>query len=153
MSTDLIELSANDAPRAARLHAAAFDKPWSAAALAEIFSLPGTLAMGVETDADLRAFISIQIVGDEGDIQTLAVQPASRRQGLASKLLLRSHDVLGQRGVKRIMLDVAEDNHAARALYSALGYRMDGKRPGYYRRGPKSRIDAVLMSHLIERKY
>ncbi len=153
MNDDIIELNANDAPRAAGIHAAAFDTPWSAKALEEVFSSPATLALGVETGGSLRAFISIQITGEEGDIQTLAVLPASRRQGLAGKLLIRGHDVLEQRGVTRIMLDVAEDNHAALALYSAHGYVIDGRRAGYYRRRSGCRVDAVLMSRRIGRKY
>jgi ribosomal-protein-alanine N-acetyltransferase len=53
---------------------------------------------------------------------------------------------LGERGIGRITLDVAEDNIAARRLYEGLGFTEDGRRPGYYTTGRDIPAAAILMS-------
>jgi ribosomal-protein-alanine N-acetyltransferase len=42
-------------------------------------------------------------------------------------------------------IEVGASNHAARALYAALGFTEAGLRPGYYRRGQGPAEDAILM--------
>ena len=59
-------------------------------------------------------------------------------QGLVSRL--------GERGIARITLDVAEDNAPARALYDRLGFAEDGRRPNYYTTGRDIPAAAILMS-------
>lgn len=115
----------------ARLHAAAFqqDRPWSEPEFAALLAQPGALLLG-----DGRAFLLARITLDEAEILTLATDPANHRQGLAAKLLGAFHGEAAARGARRAFLEVAEDNAPARALYHGHGYRLTGRRPGYYRR-------------------
>jgi ribosomal protein S18 acetylase RimI-like enzyme len=39
-------------------------------------------------------------------------------------------------------LEVREGNRAARAMYESLGFRVEGKRPGYYE---EEREDGIIM--------
>ena len=66
--------------------------------------------------------------GGEAEILNLAVDPAHRRQGVASALL-RDAD-LGR--FEEVYLEVRESNSAARALYAAFGFVESGVRPNYY---------------------
>lgn len=92
-------------------------------------------------DEKTRAFVSERggfaigwKVADELELHLVAVEPAQRRNGIATALLERFCD-----GATH--LEVEADNTAARALYTRLGFEEVGRRSGYY--GPNR--DAVLM--------
>jgi ribosomal-protein-alanine N-acetyltransferase len=107
------------------------------------------LALGVESVGAIVAFLIAQTVAGETDILTVATDPAERRKGLASQLIDALIARAGERGVSRIMLDVAEDNVAARQLYRDHGFVEDGRRPRYYRAGRDIPVDAILMSRML----
>lgn len=60
-------------------------------------------------------------------LEDLFVRDEARRSGLGRALVEAAIERAGQRGCKRIELDVAEDNAPARALYEACGFRTDWK--------------------------
>lgn len=80
--------------------------------------------------------------GGQGDIQTLAVAPDFRRQGIAREILLALLSEASSRGVSEVFLEVRADNQPARALYESEGFREIARRPGYYQPGS---VDAVVM--------
>lgn len=80
--------------------------------------------------------------GSDGDIQTIAVSPDARRQGIGRGLMLGVHSIAGELGVREIFLEVREDNPHARALYESLDYEEIGVRPGYYQ---PDNVDAIVM--------
>ena len=53
------------------------------------------------------------------------------------------------RGARRIFLEVAEDNAAARALYAAFGYTEIARRRDYYRTQTGQRRDALVMEKTL----
>jgi [ribosomal protein S18]-alanine N-acetyltransferase len=107
---------------------------------------PSVLTLGIELYGDLAAFVMVQTVAGEADILTIATEPDHRRKGLAATLIRALVNRMGERGVSRITLDVAEDNAPARALYTVHGFTEDGRRPRYYTTGRDVPVDAVLMS-------
>lgn len=52
----------------------------------------------------------------------MAVEPHSRRRGIAASLLKAAEDVARERGLGFVSLMVTEDNAAARELYAQAGY-------------------------------
>lgn len=149
MTLPIIILRPDDAGRAAMLHMDSFDDPWSAASIRGLLLDPGILSLGIEIDGALAAFIMTQTVAGETDILTIATDPVRRRSGLATQLLESLLKRLGERGVGRVTLDVAEDNVAARALYKAHGFTEDGRRPRYYSAKRDIPVDAILMSRSL----
>lgn len=79
--------------------------------------------------------------GGQGDVQTIAVAPATRGIGLGRALMHALITEARRRHVAEIFLEVRADNPIARALYDSLGFEQIGVRPRYYRGG----IDAVHM--------
>lgn len=55
----------------------------------------------------------------------LFVDPAARRSGAGRALLLAAHAQAQARGMHRLDLSTARDNHAAQALYASLGWVRD----------------------------
>ena len=79
---------------------------------------------------------------DEAWVQTMAVAPAARGQGLGARLLLELLDEAARRGQRTVRLEVRSDNAPAQRLYERHGFVREGVRRGYYQ---PSGTDAVLM--------
>ena len=131
----------SDPEALAALHAEAFDRPWDAAALRDLLSQTGVL-----TEAEADGFILIRVVADEAEILTLAVRPAARRRGIASRLTAQAARSARALGATRLFLEVAEDNAPARALYTSLGFQPVGRRRGYYARPDGPPVDALMLA-------
>lgn len=129
------------AARLAVLHAEAFDAPWDTAAFESLLGQAGVhLAEGPD------GFILMRTVADEAEILTLAVRPGARRRGVGAELVARGAAQAVARGARRLFLEVADDNEAARALYARAGFEEAGRRPRYYARADGSRRDALLLA-------
>lgn len=146
MTHPVIVLRAEDAGRMSQLHMRCFDDPWSAISFRGLLLDTSILTLGVELNGELVAFAMAQTIAGESDILTVATAPEHRRKGLGATLISAFINRLGERGVSRITLDVAEDNAPARALYRGFGFTEDGRRPRYYTAGRDVPVDAVLMS-------
>lgn len=119
----------------ANLHAKCFPhKPWGAGDFADLKK------SGCDIIASQNGFIVYRVVADEAEIITIGVVPNARRGGIAAAMLGIVAGELKKRGVKKIFLEVAENNTAARQLYAANGYTHIGVRPKYY-----DGVDAILM--------
>ncbi|MGB9153323.1 MAG: GNAT family N-acetyltransferase, partial [Alphaproteobacteria bacterium] len=105
---------------------------------------PTTQAWVVGEDGISQGFILCQIAGDEAEILTFCVSPSARRRGAGQSLLASLLATAKQQNVSRVFLEVAADNQVALALYEKAGFRPNGKRTGYYRRGEHA-VDAVML--------
>ena len=119
---------------------------WSSAAVGELLSLPGTHCFLASLDDSPAGYLLARLVEDEGDILSVGVCPAYRRRGLAHALLSRLAIRALEIGVRRLFLEVAESNAAARACYLADGWREVARRPGYYELGNNKHCDALVFS-------
>lgn len=88
------------------------------------------------------AFCIAWIIFDELHINTLAVSPEHRRQGVATFLLQAVMADAAQEGARRATLEVRESNTAALQLYARLGFAVSARRPGYY---TNPREDALIL--------
>ncbi len=130
----------------AETHRAAFASGgvWSAADFAGFLSDPTVTLHG-----DARCFALIRRIADEAEILTLATRPDLQRGGRARAMLAAACDAQRAAGTARIVLEVAEDNLAARTLYDRAGFTPVARRQGYYRRGDGSRVDALILARLL----
>jgi ribosomal-protein-alanine N-acetyltransferase len=117
---------------AAALHARCFDSAWNNAALVEILAMPGSFGALAQIGDQPVGLVIALAVGTEAEVLTLAVLPEFRRRGIARRLLEWVADRLSGAGCQRLLLEVAEDNAAARTLYGKLGFAEVGRRPSYY---------------------
>ena len=123
----------------AAIHAEAFPagERWGADALGLQLGLPGAFGLLAEAEG----FVLARVAADEAEILTLAVLPSSRRRGLATALLQAAMLRAARSGAAAMLLEVAETNAAARALYAAQGFVQVGLRRGYYAAG----VDALVL--------
>ncbi len=80
----------------------------------------------------LVGFVIARRVADELEILNLAVEPAHRRCGVASRSLEAALESGRARGAKRAFLEVRESNTGAIAFYQRRGFVRAGRRPRYY---------------------
>jgi len=67
-----------------------------------------------------------------GRIYSVAVDPCCRGQGVGEALVRALCDALGDRGVRRIYLEVETNNSAALHLYERLGFKQTDTLADYY---------------------
>jgi ribosomal-protein-alanine N-acetyltransferase len=97
---------------------------------------------GAGGEMELVGYICFWVVFEELRVMNVAVAPPWRRQGIARELL---HQALrhGQRqGARRALLEVRASNLAGIQLYQLAGFRVWGRRQGYYSHPTE---DAILM--------
>lgn len=123
---------------------------WGAAWVARLLALPGAvcaLALAPDDPPCPVGFALCLPAGEAFDLAAIGVLAGRRRAGIARRLLARCEDGARAAGARRIMLEVADDNAAARAFYARCGFRETGRRPGYYRaRAGAAARDALVLS-------
>lgn len=135
-------MEAGDIPQIAYLETVCFSDPWSERSIAsELENRLACWLVAVE-DSTVLGYIGSQTVLDGTDIMNIAVAPEARRQGIGELLLNSLIDILKERGVHFLMLEVRQSNAAAIALYRKSGFAEVGVRPNYYR---NPRENALIM--------
>lgn len=132
----------------AELHAQGFAHGWSEAEFESLLASAACLCEGgfEGENGPLSGFLLSRKAADEAEILTIAVASRQRRRGIGKELLRRQMRRLAECGVKRLFLEVAEDNVAALALYRSLGFREEGRRKGYYRRVDGPAANALVLA-------
>lgn len=110
---------------------------WSDQALAaELGGVPCTRWVVVaDADGEPVGFAVLMAAGATADVLRVAVTEAYRRRGLGRLLLDALAAEAARRGCEAVLLEVAEDDVTARALYLAAGYAEIARRDDYYGRG------------------
>ena len=137
------------APVLAAIHWGAYEAPWSEADIGRLLASPGVFALMAENDGAPVAFVLARVVADEAEVLTLATLPHSRRRGFGLALMEGAAEMAKAHGARRLLLEVAEDNFAALALYERLGFQTVGKRHAYYARADGARDARVLSLDLF----
>ena len=127
----------------------AFGESWTRAQCAGILPMSGVV-MTLACDSDRPiGFTLTRSVADEAELLLIAVVPEARGIGVGSALMQRFIETSALSGVHRLHLEVREGNPAV-ATYARHGFRVHGRRAGYYKAKNASLIDALTMGRTIE---
>ena len=132
------------APIAATIHKACFDRGWTEKEFQKLLALPTSRLWMTE-----EGFLLCSEVADEMEILTICVLPEFRRQHIAHDLLYELFCYAKAQNIKRIFLEVAEDNEAAQKLYLSVGFEQTGRRKEYYAR-KNGNVDALCLTKNIK---
>jgi ribosomal-protein-alanine N-acetyltransferase len=112
---------------------ASFSMPWSRGAFVyEIEKNRVARCWVMREGGRVAGYLCLWEVADEVHITNVAVRPACRRRGIARALLARVLDDASRRALSVVGLEVRPTNAEARALYESFGFRVVGRRRGYY---------------------
>jgi len=122
---------------------------WPANEYDRIFDPGGVPRFAFVTEANERiaGFIVVRRVGNEWELENVAVAQACRRHGFGRALIQSALDLAKQEKARSMFLEVRESNQPARSLYSQLGFRETGRRPAYYSHPVE---DAITYEIVIE---
>lgn len=123
-----------DLPALVALERAAFSDPWTPAMLREALAEPSSVALVAEgEDGVFLGAVLARHAAGEGEILSIAIDPAHRGAGHGRALLEAALAALLAAGVATVWLEVRRSNEAAQRLYAGAGFVAVGVRRGYYR--------------------
>jgi len=128
-----------------------YGEAWTEAQTLSMLALPGVWLSLAWVEGRPAGFALNRIVADEAELLLLAVSPQFRRLGIGMTLIERSRMISRQRNGFRLHLEVRHNNPAIE-LYSKAGFRLVGRRPGYYRGNDGQIHDALTLSCSLERR-
>jgi len=112
---------------------ASFQTPWSRSAFRyELTQNRVARSWVVRSGRQLVGYICLWEIGHEIHVTNIAVHPSFRRRGAARALLERTLDDARAAGAELVFLEVRPTNSEALALYESMGFRVIGRRKGYY---------------------
>ena len=122
-----------------------FGERWTLDQLRGMLIMPGILLL-IHADEAGKAhgFALFSRVLDEAELLLLGVDPVNRRQGVATRLLDAGVEMLIEKGVKSLFLEV-RDGNVAMNLYSTYGFNAIGRRRDYYHGGANEKFDAITL--------
>jgi ribosomal-protein-alanine N-acetyltransferase len=120
---------------------------WRASDFAFLLKEPayGGFAIALGQPSKVIGFIDWRIVGDEAEIYAFCVLPEHRKKGFGQKLLKVLLEEAYKRGIKKVFLEVSEENFVGKHLYRIFGFREIGRRYGYYTRAPDGGKTAIVL--------
>ena len=134
---DLADLDAIE-----QIERVSYRTPWSRSMFASEIAKPSSICLGAFEGDELVAYLIVSRYVDAWHVMNVAVEPARRRQGIASLLLRRLFELTAGRSRRGYTLEVRVSNAGAIRLYEELGFRPRGVRRGYY---TDNREDALIM--------
>lgn len=103
--------------------------PWSIDTMMAAVSF-GTIFF---VDDNVNGYGSIKLIDDVAEINNICVDYSHRKKGIATAIIKYMLQYACNKGVKKVLLEVAEDNKEAIALYAKNGFCSLYTRPNYYK--------------------
>ena len=120
-------------PSVLRIEGKVYPRPWSAGLfLSELAQKNSRAYYVARNQGRVVGYAGVMILGDEGHVTNIAVDPAFHRHRIGMRLLLALVDAARERGVRSMTLEVRRANAGAQAMYRTFGFETVGVRKGYY---------------------
>ena len=126
----------------------AFGEAWSRRQISDALARPRTFCLLGHAPGNpdqAHGFALSRQVLDEEELLLIAVKPAWRKQGVATRLLEGLCRAASERGVLRLFLEM-RDGNPAQTFYQNFGFSQIGCRPAYYRNAAGGPIDALTLA-------
>lgn len=139
-------MTTDDLPRVLDIERASFAVPWTPVTFRGLLGRSDAHLHVAESAGEVVGYAVVWIVLDQAELGDLAVVAERRGEGIGTALLRHVLELVREHGVREIYLEVRESNEGARRLYERHGFRLAGRRPGYYSR-PKE--DAWVLRRVV----
>ncbi len=124
-----------------------FTTPWQAETFLSLIGRPTSELWVMEHSvAGIVAYAVLWCILDQAELANIAVRSEYRGQGYASRLLERVLQIVRDREVETIYLEVRASNTRALELYERFGFSQVGVRKNYY---DKPTEDALVMRLVV----
>lgn len=129
-----------------RIEQRCYSVPWSDATFRGLLRRRDADLVVAECQGAVVGYAVFWQVLDQGELGNVAVDPASRRHGIARRLVAEVMERAAGRGVRELFLEVRPSNTGARQLYDSYGFVPVGRRRNYYQEPVE---DAVVMRVML----
>jgi [ribosomal protein S18]-alanine N-acetyltransferase len=134
-----------DAARLSQLHRASFHRGWGEGEFETMLAERNTFAQRLMQGRAPIGFIISRMAADEAEILSVAVASNQRGRGYSRDLLASHLGHLAGYGIRRVFLEVEENNAPAVRLYTRAGFQTVGRREQYYRDATGTKLNALVM--------
>ncbi|MFT4653444.1 MAG: ribosomal-protein-alanine N-acetyltransferase [Patiriisocius sp.] len=125
------------------------DYPWQYATFEKALTSPNSLL--VQFNNECVGYAAVSEVAGEVEIEDICVASEYRRQGIADKLLIHLILQSERQNADYILLEVAQQNKQARALYEKHGFALITIRKNYYSLANNTFDDALLLQKMLRK--
>lgn len=124
------------------IETASFSSPWSLDALEHELVNPISHNYVLEEDGNVIGYICYWMIIDEVHLLNIVIHPDHRGNGWSRFLMFHMIEQSKAENMKKIVLEVRENNHAAIRLYERYKFAPVGRIANYY---PEDKQDAIIM--------
>ncbi len=122
-----------DLPEVLYIEKQSFRNPWSEEDFKREITLnQKAMYLVALEDETIVGYVGTWLLGDEGHITNIAVEPIKRGKGYGKRLAEEAVKYLWEKGASYIILEVRISNLVAITLYQSLGFRIASRRFSYY---------------------
>ena len=139
----------SDLAEIAELEKKCFDDPWNEEMLSASFSDENFFGFTAKTNGKVIGYIGVSSVFETADLLLIAVEENYRKEGVGRMLIERAIEAAKAKNAERMMLEVYENNTAAKSLYLSAGFRQIAVRKDYYGAGKNAFIMEKLLLNAL----
>lgn len=133
MPLELTPMRRRHLPAVLRIEGKVYPRPWSAGLfLSELAQRNSRAYFVARTQGRVVGYAGVMILGDEGHVTNIAVDPGYHRHKIGTRLMLALVDASRERKVRSMTLEVRRANVGAQTMYKRFGFETVGVRRGYY---------------------
>ena len=133
LEVDITAMRRRHLPAVLRIEGKVYPRPWSAGLFLSELAQKGSRAYFVARhQGKVVGYAGVMILGDEGHVTNIAVDPAFHRNYVGMRLLLALVEASRERKVRSMTLEVRRANSGAQVMYRMFGFQTVGVRRGYY---------------------
>ena len=126
-------MRSEDLDEVLEIERASFTMPWSRGAFLYEMERNRVARCWVTRESrSVVGYLCLWEIVDEVHITNVAVHPSHRRRGIGRSMLAGVIEDARRRAVRVVALEVRPSNFEARMLYESFGFRVVGRRRGYY---------------------
>lgn len=131
-----------DFPQIVKVESSSFERPYSPKLMLALLHLHHDMFYVALANEEVVGYVvGVKRNDGCGHIISIAVKPEWRRKGIGSKLMATLLNAFKEKGLKRVLLEVAVSNERAIAFYKHVGFEITSLLRNYYPWGE----DAYLM--------
>jgi ribosomal-protein-alanine N-acetyltransferase len=133
LELEVIPMRRRHLPAVLRIEGKVYPRPWSAGLfLSELAQKSSRAYFVARNGGRVVGYAGVMILGDEGHVTNIAVDPQFHRHKVGTRLLIALVDASRGRKVRSMTLEVRRANNGAQAMYRKFGFQTVGVRRGYY---------------------
>jgi [ribosomal protein S18]-alanine N-acetyltransferase len=133
LELEVLAMRRRHLPAVLRIEGKVYPRPWSAGLFLSELAQKGSRAYFVARhQGRVVGYAGVMILGDEGHITNIAVDPAFHRHKVGTRLMISLVEASRDRGARSMTLEVRRANAGAQTMYRNFGFTTVGVRRGYY---------------------